>query len=88
MGGAKAKLVYLFCQGAGQSLDVGSDEDLKQRLLPSAEFHVQYLMAGKQQSKTPVPFLCIMLNPAVNARPKFHPNALSFLSKVLQYDMS
>ena len=31
---------------AGQSLDVGSDEDLKQYLLTSAELHVQYLMAG------------------------------------------
>ena len=74
--GAEARLGNLFGHGAGQSLDVGSDEDLKQHLLTSAEFYVQYLMAGIQQSKNSNPISMYtnavdMLNPAVNARSQF-----------------
>lgn len=74
--GAEARLGDLFGQGAGQSLDVGSGEDLKQYLLTSAELHVQYLMAGIQQSKNSSPISMYtnavdMLNPAVNARSHF-----------------
>lgn len=91
LGGGRG-LVETICQGAGQSLDVGNGEDLDQDLLSSAEFHVGYVMAGKQSKKLQSLFYdtnakC-MLDPAVNANPNFSPNAVGVLSQVLQFHMS